>query len=125
MCNTVLQLKLTNMQSTLNTEKFSSAIKSKRGKKGLRETAAEIGGVSAATLSRIEQGNLPDVETFIKICKWLKVSTDSFILGKKPSNSELSEKDKIVYQLRSSRELDVATVNAMIALVNAAFNKKP
>jgi transcriptional regulator with XRE-family HTH domain len=113
------------MESTLNTEKFSSAIKSRRGKKGLRDTAAEIGGVSAATLSRIEQGNLPDVETFIKICKWLKVSTDSFIQGKKPSNSELSEKDKIVYQLRSSRELDTATVDAMIALVNAAFNKKP
>jgi transcriptional regulator with XRE-family HTH domain len=112
------------MKSTLNTEKFSSAIKSKRGNKGLRDTATEIGGISAATLSRIEQGNLPDVETFIKICKWLKVSTDSFILGKKPSNTELSEKDKLVYQLRSSRELDPLTVNAMIALINAAFNKK-
>ena len=112
------------MESTLNTEKFSSAIKSKRGKKGLRDTAVEIGGVSAATLSRIEQGNLPDVETFIKICKWLKVSTDSFISGKKPTNAELSVKDKIAYQLRSSRELDPATVDAMIALINAAFNKK-
>ena len=112
------------MKSTLNTEKFSSAIKSKRGNKGLRDTASEIGGISAATLSRIEQGNLPDVETFIKICKWLRVSTDSFILGKKPSNAELSEKDKLVYQLRSSRELDPVTVDAMIALINAAFNKK-
>ena len=112
------------MESTLNTEKFSSAIKSKRGSKGLRDTATEIGGISAATLSRIEQGNLPDVETFMKLCKWLNVSTDSFILGKKPSNAELSEQDKIVYQLRSSRELDPATVNAMIALINAAFNKK-
>jgi transcriptional regulator with XRE-family HTH domain len=113
------------MQSTLNTEMLSSAIKTKRGSKGLRNTATEIGGVSAATLSRIEQGNLPDVETFIKICKWLGVSTDTFVSGKKNQKADLSEKDKIVYQLRSSRELDPDTINAMVAIVNVAFTKKP
>lgn len=110
------------MPSTLNVDLFASAIKTKRGTKGLRETAAEIGDVSSATLSRIEQGNLPDVETFIKICKWLKVSTDTFISGKN-NPSDLSEKDKIVYQLRSSQELDSETINAMIGMVNVAFSK--
>ena len=112
------------MKSTLNTELLSSAIKTKRGNKGLRDTATEIGGVSAATLSRIEQGNLPDVETFIKICKWLGVPTDTFVTGKKPQSTELSEKDKIDYQLRSSQELDPDTINAMVAMVNVAFYKK-
>lgn len=111
------------MQSTLNTEKFSSAIKSKRGKKGLRETAEEIGNISAATLSRIEQGKLPDVETFIRICKWLKVPTDTFITGKKSSLSELSEKDRIAFQLRSSKELDGDTVNALISMLDVAYHK--
>ncbi len=111
------------MQSTLNTELLSSKIKSKRGKKGLRDTAAEIGNISAATLSRVEQGNLPDVETFIRLCKWLKVSTDTFVGGKKTINSELSEKDKLVYQLRSSQELDPDTINAMLAMVDMAFPK--
>jgi transcriptional regulator with XRE-family HTH domain len=111
------------MQSTLNTELFASAIKSKRGKKGLRETAAEIGGVSSATLSRIELGNLPDVETFIKLCKWLGVSTDTFVKGQPKSKSDLSEKDKIVFQLRSSRELDPDTIEAMVAMVDMAFTK--
>lgn len=111
------------MQSTLNTELLSSAIKTKRGKKGLRETAIEIGSISSATLSRVELGNLPDVETFIKICKWLGVSTDTFVIGKTNNSFQLSEKDKLVYQLRSSRELDADSINAMIALVDMAFTK--
>jgi transcriptional regulator with XRE-family HTH domain len=114
------------MEPKLNTDLLASAIKTKRGKKGLRDTAAQIDGVSPATLSRIELGNLPDVETFIKICNWLGVSTDTFIIGpsKKTAKSELSEKDKIVFQLRSSKELDTDTISAMIAMVDVAFTKK-
>jgi transcriptional regulator with XRE-family HTH domain len=112
------------MKSTLNTELFSSAVKSKRGKKGLRETAEEIGNISAATLSRVEQGNLPDVETFIRLCKWLNVSSDSFIIGEKKMETKFSEKEKIVFQLRSSRELDSNTIDAMITMVDMAFSKR-
>lgn len=111
------------MQSTLNTELLASMIKSRRGKKGLRDTATEIGDISAATLSRVEQGNLPDVETFIRLCKWLKVSADTFVSGKKNTIVDVSEKDKLVYQLRSSRELDTDTINAMVAMVDMAFTK--
>lgn len=111
------------MKSTLNTELFSSMIKTKRGKKGLRDTAEEIGNISAATLSRIEQGNLPDVETFIRLCKWLDVSSEIFITGKKSNQTELTEKEKLVYQLRSSRELDPDSINAMISMVDMAFTK--
>ena len=123
MCNTVLYTKFINMQSTLNSEKLASAIKSKRGKRGLREAAEEIGNISAATLSRIEQGKLPDIETFIRICKWLKVPTDAFISGKKSSLSELPEKDRIAYQLRSSKELDNDTVTALISMLDMAYLK--
>lgn len=110
------------MQSTLNTELLSSTIKSKRGKKGLRDTALEI-DISSATLSRVELGNLPDVETFIKICKWLGVSTDTFVTGKKSTKTDLSEKDKLVYQLRSSQELDADTISAMVGMIDMAFTK--
>lgn len=111
------------MKSTLNSDLLSSMIKSKRGKKGLRDTAEEIGNISAATLSRIEQGNLPDVETFIRICKWLNVSTDEFISGKKTISEGLSEKEFLIYQLRSSQELDPDSINAMIVMIEMAFNK--
>jgi len=102
---------------------FSSMIKTKRGKKGLRDTATEIGNVSSATLSRVEQGNLPDVETFIRLCKWLEVSTDIFVSNGVTGITEVSEKDKIVYQLRSSQELDQDTIGAMVTMVDLAFTK--
>lgn len=111
------------MNSTLNSELLSSMIKTKRGDKGLRDTAKEIGNISPATLSRVENGNLPDVETYIKLCKWLKVNTEIFVMRKKNNSEIISEKDTLVYQLRSSRELDGETVKAMISMVELAFKK--
>jgi transcriptional regulator with XRE-family HTH domain len=42
----------------------------RRAGKGLRIAAQEI-GISPATLSRVENGKVPDLETFGKICRWL------------------------------------------------------
>jgi len=57
----------------------------KRGDKGVREAAKEI-GTSAATLSRVERGHLPDVETFGRICKWLGVDPGE-VLGTRQESS--------------------------------------
>jgi transcriptional regulator with XRE-family HTH domain len=51
----------------------------KRGDQGVRAAAEEI-GVSAATLSRVENGYLPDLENFRRICKWLDIDPNQ-ILG--------------------------------------------
>ena len=111
------------MQSTLNTELLSSMLKNKRGKKGLRAVAEEIGSVSAPTLSRIEQGKIPDVDTFIKICKWLEVATDTFIMsGVNPS--PLSSKEQVVAHLRADKELGQETVNMLIKMIDLAYSSK-
>jgi len=57
----------------------------KRGDRGIREIAKAL-GTSAATLSRVERGHLPDLETFGKICRWLGVDPGD-ILGTKPETS--------------------------------------
>ena len=44
----------------------------RRGVRGIREVAVEM-GISPATLSRVERGKMPDLETFGKICKWLRI----------------------------------------------------
>lgn len=44
----------------------------RRGTRGIREFSKEI-GVSPATLSRIERGKMPDLETFAKICTYLRL----------------------------------------------------
>ena len=52
--------------------RLAPLVQKHRGDRGLRETAAEI-GISPATLSRVERGKLPDIDTFSRLCSWLKV----------------------------------------------------
>lgn len=62
-----------------NISKFIRLMREKRGMRGVRAVASEI-GVSHMTYYRIEQcGRIPDLETFIRICKWLEESLDNFI----------------------------------------------
>lgn len=105
------------MSKSLNTSKLATMLKSKRGNKGLRTLALEIGGVSAPTLSRIEQGNVPDVETFLKICDWLEVSSDFFTHS---SRNEKPQK-QVIAHLRADRTLPTVTSEALIQMINLAY----
>lgn len=58
---------------------LGATVRNTRGAKGIRAAASEI-GVSTATLSRIENGHLPDLETFRRICEWLGADPSS-VLG--------------------------------------------
>jgi transcriptional regulator with XRE-family HTH domain len=111
------------MQSTLDTDLLATMLKNKRGSKGLRKVAEEIEGVSFTTLSRIEQGKVPDVDTFIRICKWLNESTDRFIINNSNS-TRVSTKDQILAHLRAERELSTETVNMLVRMIDLAYNQK-
>lgn len=111
------------MESTLNTELLATLIKNKRGSRGLRDTAKDIGDVSYATLSRIEQEKVPDVDTFIKICKWLGVSTDTFIIDSE-NLEEITTKDRVIAHLRSEKVLSKDTVNMLVKMIDMAYNSK-
>jgi transcriptional regulator with XRE-family HTH domain len=111
------------MANLLNTEKLSSMLKSKRGNRGLRAVAQEIGGVSASTLSRIEQGNVPDVETFLKLCKWLEVSTDEFTEESDNKHEKASTQDIILAHLRADRTLSKSTIQALAEMITLAYQK--
>jgi transcriptional regulator with XRE-family HTH domain len=56
--------------NSIKIERLAKRIQEKRAGKGIREAAEEV-GVSPATLSRVENKNIPDLETFSKICRWL------------------------------------------------------
>jgi transcriptional regulator with XRE-family HTH domain len=49
------------------------------GKNMSFDVASEQIGISKPTLSRVLQGKMPEVNTFIKICAWLGIETDSFV----------------------------------------------
>ena len=57
---------------------IGALLRERRGALGVRQAAREI-GVSAATLSRIENGKQPDLDTFAKLCRWLEVSPSAFL----------------------------------------------
>ena|SRR5712692_8013363 len=52
--------------------RLGAMLRDRRGGRGIREVANEI-GISAATLTRVEGGRVPDLTTFQKMCAWLKV----------------------------------------------------
>ena len=51
-------------------ENLGRMVSEKRGARGVREVAREI-GISHATLSRVERGFHPDLENYQKITRWL------------------------------------------------------
>jgi transcriptional regulator with XRE-family HTH domain len=82
---------------------------------GVREAAREV-GVSPATLSRVENGKLPDLETFGKICRWLGENPSQF-LGL-PSNDAGAVRAQVHFKKGKAIELDSAEALAkMIILV--------
>jgi transcriptional regulator with XRE-family HTH domain len=82
----------------------------------LRDAAAQA-GVSAATLSRVLNGKVPDTATFAALVKWLGVSADLFI----DRDREVSGAEAIEAHLRADRTLPPATAKALAALVRAAY----
>jgi DNA-binding Xre family transcriptional regulator len=63
---------------------FSTALKTKRLIEkdfGLRDAADEI-GVSASTLSRMENSKMADLDSLLIVCNWLKLPLSDFITTK-------------------------------------------
>lgn len=112
------------MTNEINIGKLAKMIKGKRGTRGLRAAADEIGGVSASTLSRVEQGKVPDLDTYIKLCKWLGVPADHFTQKDELNinKNELSIPDKVTAHLRADRTLDPQTVNALVTMIELAYS---
>lgn len=111
------------MGSSLNMSRLATLVRTKRGNKGLRETAREIGKVSPSTLSRVENGKMPDMETFLLLCDWLQVPPAELIENSEESraSTDMDTSEAIAIQLRADKNLDPATANALAALVKAAY----
>lgn len=61
----------------VRTDILAEYMSRRRGERPLREIAKEV-GVSAATLSRIENRMAPDLATFAKVCAWLGENPATF-----------------------------------------------
>ena len=87
----------------------------KRGKRGVRETAKEI-GISHGTLSRLERGYLPDLDTFGKVCGWLGINPND-VLGVRVESSAVP---KVAVHFRKKQALAPETARALAEMILAA-----
>ena len=101
-------------------QNLGTIVREKRGTQGLRAVAADI-GTSAPTLSRIEAGKMPDIQTFGKLCRWLEVDP-SALLGITARIPETSDKGMVVAHLKANREIAPATASALAhAIIKAQW----
>jgi transcriptional regulator with XRE-family HTH domain len=101
-------------------EDLGRLIIKKRGSQGIRAAAAEA-GVSSATLSRVENGNVPDLATFAKICRWLEVDPAIF-LG--VESADRQEERPAVVHFRKKKTVSKETALSLAELILAAQRAK-
>lgn len=92
-------------------QNLGTIVREKRGTRGLREVSSEV-GTSAPTLSRIESGKMPDLQTFGKLCRWLGADPAS-LLGVSNELSEPSTAGIAAAHLKAKKEIDPATASAL------------
>jgi transcriptional regulator with XRE-family HTH domain len=83
----------------------------------VRVVAGEI-GISPATLSRVERGYMPDIDTFSKICGWLQIDPGE-ILGGKP---KVTQAPMAGVHFRKSQTIAPETAKALAQLIIAVQN---
>src|SRR3984957_1771533 len=107
-------------------ENLGAVVWEKLGKRKLRETAREI-GIGPATLMRVENGRIPDIETFRKICIWLKTDPNSFLGFKNDASSTAAQgtTSSISAHFRADQTPKPTTVNALAKMVLYTLKAQP
>jgi transcriptional regulator with XRE-family HTH domain len=95
-------------------ENLGRLVREKRGQRGVRAVAAEI-GISHSTLSRVEQGHLPDLENYQKICTWLGLEVAVVTGISKPAVSEIPQ-----VHFRKRKLVSQETAHALAQMILAA-----
>lgn len=104
----------------LDIEKLSKMVREKRGSMNLKEASKEIGEISISTLSRVEQGKVPDLNTFIQLCDWLGLDQKEFMSGYL-EDEEVEHKSQILYHLRADSSLSKEVSEALKKMIEIAY----
>lgn len=114
------------MENSIDFARLAKLMKAKRGDRGLREIAVEIGDISPSTLSRIEGERVTDMalSTFLLICNWLKIApwelTEQTHDNPPP---DLDVADSLELQLRAAPDLDPQTARLLAEMFKAAYRE--
>lgn len=108
-------------------ESLGVLVRKKRGDGKLRETARII-GIGPATLMRVENGHIPDVETFGKVCKWLQMDPGSFLGFDQKGSTAVPETEGLISisaHWKADQTPNRATVQALAQMVMLALKSQP
>ena len=105
------------MPTSASLESLGLLVSEKRGTVGVRVTAAVI-GISPATLSRVENGHLPDLANFRKICQWLEIDPAT-ILG---FDTESMNRPVVSVHFRKTETMPIETAAALAEMIQAAHD---
>ena len=116
------------MTNQFNTELFAEMLQSKRKISGqsIRDVAAET-NVSSSTISRLERGLVPDVQTLFILCHWMNVSPQFFARTPltlpefKPHGLTRTE---VIDFIRADKLLGSEAKQTIIGVINMAYNQK-
>lgn len=109
---------------------LGAMVRDKRGSRTLRDVAEEI-RIGPATLMRVENGRLPDLTTFGKICNWLDVEPGNFLgFERKESSAAPPQTDQptpvlVAAHLRADQTPQPETVRALAQMILLAIKKQP
>lgn len=101
----------------LDIVEFGRLLAAKRGARGVRAAALEA-DVSSSTYSRVENGHMPDLETFARLCRWLDRDPADF-LGLDKTKSDAPAKQAVVH-FKKDKTVKPETAKALGELILAA-----
>ena len=102
--------------------RLGAMLRDRRGGRGIREVAQEI-GISAATLTRVEGGRLPDIATFQKMCSWLKVNPAEILDIPTENNPTSTDTLIAAVHLRADQTLPEAAASDLAQLIVVAHRE--
>jgi transcriptional regulator with XRE-family HTH domain len=112
-------------ESKLDVGALVAALDSKRRAKDLswRQLATKA-GVSQSTLTRMQQGKRPDVDTFASLIRWLGMPAEVFLKSENTRGKKASEPHPVALlsaQLRAKGEVSPEALQAVEELIQAAY----
>jgi transcriptional regulator with XRE-family HTH domain len=105
---------------------LGAMVRAKRGENKLRATADLI-RISAPTLLRVEAGRIPDIETFGKICRWLKIDPKEFLGLNEKVDAGLAHEQSpaitISAHFKADKSAKPQTIQALATMLLLASNE--
>jgi len=104
----------------LTPKTLGNLLQQKRGSMGIRAAAGEM-GISPATLSRVENGSVPDLDTLRKVCRWLGIDPAEYF---GPSSRRRTASDaSLQVVFKKDRAISANTSKALGKLIIEAYRQ--